>query len=289
MPVPLSLFLLMLLLCLLGGKVDTRLPVMVCVCAHKHNTTYHFTFIWKTWGPVVVTYVLLLLHTSLAKTATYRRHAMPPFPTSPATGKACSCLALSSFHIYHTRRSFPKAKAIPLSLLSPTFTTSIFHFFTTQFAQGVTQSSTHWLFTVNILPQINFSFVYLSLPLCLLLCYNCRDLYYNSTLFTIINTIKITVKTHFSVIFFNTHKRHSLSNVSPLHTHDVWRHNRNISTHTLHFMGCPFSSIYLLLQVEYFFVFLSDVPCQRPKPALLQHLLQLYILFIISSISKNII
>lgn len=217
MPVPLSLSSCWCFYCVCWGEKLTLVSQLWYVCVLISITQHIISHLSEKHEDRLLLRMYYFYYIPLLQK--HRPTAAMPFPTSPATGKARSCLALSSFHIYHTRRSFPKAKAIPLSLLSPTFTTSIFHFFTTQFAQGVTQSSTHWLFTVNILPQINFSFVYLSLPLCLLLCYNCRDLYYNSTLFTIINTIKITVKTHFSVIFFNTHKRHSLSNVSPLQTH----------------------------------------------------------------------
>ncbi len=62
----------------------------------------------------------------------------PPCHHSPATGKACSCLALSSFHIYHTRRSFPKAKAIPLSL-----SVSNFHYFHFPFLHHPIRTGSH--------------------------------------------------------------------------------------------------------------------------------------------------
>ncbi len=40
-----ALYTLLYTCCLLGRKVDTRLPVWYVCSAHKHNTTYHFTFI----------------------------------------------------------------------------------------------------------------------------------------------------------------------------------------------------------------------------------------------------
>lgn len=282
MRVPLSLFLLMLTVFLLKKKLT--LVSQLGVYAHKHNTTYHFTFIWKTWGPGLLRMYYILLRTSLyRKTATYRRHAMPPFHQPLAT----LVLPLPYHHfIFITQEDrFPKRKPflfllclqlslLPFSISSPP----------NSHRESLSQAHidySHWTYITSD------KFLSLSLSHCLLLCYKCRDLSHNSLFVHHHQHHQDHSKKLLSVIFLIQKHIHFQMWVRPPHTHTATQQEHLYSHVT--FYGHPFL-LYLLNCSKWNF----RIPFRQTQTGTFTAspttLYQLYILFIISnSISKNII